>query len=116
MLDISPFTVDQRLDAARQKLGAASRKEAARLFALMEGGGLSQSLVYDASTLASSTSSDADIGSQRLISFLPVPPFGGTRHDLTKRDIIYQSLSVAFFSALALAAIVTILSGAMLLF
>lgn len=32
-LGISHFTVDQRLDAARRKLNAATRKDAAKIFA-----------------------------------------------------------------------------------
>jgi len=41
-LGISPFTVDQRLDAARRKLNATSRKEAAKLFATLDQGGIYQ--------------------------------------------------------------------------
>ena len=45
-LGISPFTVDQRLDAARRKLAASSRKDAAKMFAAMEQSGISQPFVY----------------------------------------------------------------------
>jgi DNA-binding CsgD family transcriptional regulator len=40
-LGISPFTVDQRLDAARRKLQATNRKEAARLYLAAEARSLS---------------------------------------------------------------------------
>lgn len=43
-LGISPFTVDQRLDAARQKLGAATRQEAAITYMKLKK--IPESLVY----------------------------------------------------------------------
>jgi DNA-binding CsgD family transcriptional regulator len=45
-LGISPFTVDQRLDAARRKLNAPSRKTAARIYLELEARSLPQPLVY----------------------------------------------------------------------
>lgn len=36
-LDISPYTVDQRIAAARQKLGAATRGELARSYSMLKG-------------------------------------------------------------------------------
>lgn len=45
-LGISPFTVDQRLDAARRKLNAPSRKTAARIYLELESRSLPQPLVY----------------------------------------------------------------------
>lgn len=50
-LGISRFTVDQRLDAARRKLNARSRKDAAKIFATLEGSGISEPFVYEASAL-----------------------------------------------------------------
>ncbi len=47
ILGISPFTVDQRLDAARRKLNAASRKDAAKIFAAIEEGTISEPFVYE---------------------------------------------------------------------
>ena len=53
-LKISPYTVDQRLDAARRKLNVTSRKEAALLFAQSEReSGLSEGFVYEPKALAS---------------------------------------------------------------
>jgi DNA-binding CsgD family transcriptional regulator len=52
-LGISPFTVDQRLDAARRKLNATSRKEAAKLFATLDQGGIYQPFVYETPMLES---------------------------------------------------------------
>jgi DNA-binding CsgD family transcriptional regulator len=48
-LGISPHTVDWRIKAACQILGASGRVEAARLLALHEGADLHQSLIYQAS-------------------------------------------------------------------
>lgn len=146
ILGISPFTVDQRLDAARRKMNASSRAEAARLFALAEEGQISDPLVYDAGAIVggrtsaipmSPSSQTGRVGMttefvslgpdqpamidrknllQKLFSFMPVPPAGGERHEFTKREILFQSLNVAFFSVLVLAIIVLILTGAMRMF
>ncbi len=51
-LRISPFTVDQRLDAARRKLGAETRKEAARIFASKDARQISQRFVYETPPVA----------------------------------------------------------------
>jgi DNA-binding CsgD family transcriptional regulator len=45
-LGISPSTVDQRLDAARRKLNAPSRKLAARIYLEIEARSLSESIIY----------------------------------------------------------------------
>ena len=45
-LGISRYTVDQRLDAARHKLNAASRKDAAKIFAERDTYPISQPFVY----------------------------------------------------------------------
>jgi DNA-binding CsgD family transcriptional regulator len=50
-LDISPFTVDQRLDAARRKLNASSRKEAAKIYVAIESQSLPDPLVYQSQGL-----------------------------------------------------------------
>ncbi len=143
ILDISPFTVDQRLDAARKKLNASSRAEAARFFALSEERRISDPMVYEAAGVAAAASAvipamppgkggQADMTRRlagfgqeqsaiidrktplyRLFSHLPVPPLGGQRHEFSKREILFQSLNVAFFSVLIMAAIVLVLSGAL---
>jgi DNA-binding CsgD family transcriptional regulator len=51
-LGISPFTVDQRLDSARKKLQAQSRKDAARIYLAMETRSLSEPIVYDPRDIA----------------------------------------------------------------
>ncbi len=51
-LGISPFTVDQRLDSARKKLHAQSRKEAAKIYLAMETRSLSEPIVYDPTDIA----------------------------------------------------------------
>jgi DNA-binding CsgD family transcriptional regulator len=63
VLNISPYTVDQRLDAARRKLNVASRKEAALIFAQSDSARrLSQELVYEPQTLARRPQMEAVVG------------------------------------------------------
>jgi DNA-binding CsgD family transcriptional regulator len=124
LLGISPFTVDQRLDAARRKLGAASRKDAAKIFVRLEQDGISEPFVYEAQRLE--TAGIGDISAPppdrveqalaRFSSLISVPPIGGERHELSKRDILVQSLNIAFFSTLVIAFVVLVLTGTMRLF
>lgn len=124
ILGISPFTVDQRLDAARRKLGAASRKDAAKIFAGIEQGSISEPFVYEAQRLEAPgigdiSASPTDRAGQafaRFSSLISVPPIGGERHELSKREILLQSLSIAFFSTLVIAFVVVVLTGTMRLF
>lgn len=124
ILGISPFTVDQRLDAARRKLQAASRKDAAKLFAAMDGGNICEPLVYETRRLEVAGFADisalppsrAEQAFARFSSLISVPPFGGERHELTKKEILFQSLSIAFFSTLVIALVVVVLTGTLRLF
>ena len=119
ILGISPFTVDQRLDAARRKLNAASRKDAAKLFAAMEHPGISEPFVYETQRLEAA--GFADISAlppnrvERVLAgisgLISVPPIGGERHELSKKDILVQSLSIAFFSTVVIAFVVVLLTG-----
>jgi DNA-binding CsgD family transcriptional regulator len=123
-LGISPFTVDQRLDAARRKLKAASRKDAAKLFAAMERGGVSEPFVYEPVRLESAGFGDISVTPPnraeqvlgRFSSLISVPPIGGERHELSKKEILVQSLNIAFFSTLVIAFVVVILTGTLRLF
>jgi hypothetical protein len=124
ILGISPFTVDQRLDAARRKLNAASRKDAAKLFAAMEHGSISEPFVYEAQRLEAAGFADisgsppdrAERVFARISSLVSVPPIGGERHELSKREILVQSLSIAFFSTVVIAFVVVLLTGTLRLF
>lgn len=124
ILGISPFTVDQRLDAARRKLNASSRKDAAKIFAAFEKGGLSEPLVYEALRLEtvgfvdSQEASPHPVGQVfgKISSFVSVPPIGGERHELSKKEILVQSLNIAFFSTLVIAFVVVVLTGTFRLF
>lgn len=124
ILGISPFTVDQRLDAARRKLDAPSRKDAAKIFAVMEHKGISQPFVYEPRSLDSGTISGISMSppsrveqiSSKLFSMISVPPIGGERHELSKKEILVQSLSIAFFSTLVIAFVVVVLTGTFRLF
>lgn len=141
-LGISPFTVDQRLDAARKKLNAGSRKEAARIFARTDGS-VYQRIVYEPDRFAIRPDglsqieptnqveqaeaaerhfehsfgrefvSDQNGFSKQIWSFLSVPPIGGQRHNLPKHRIILHSLNIAFFSTIIIAMILVILAGTM---
>lgn len=124
ILGISPFTVDQRLDAARRKLNAASRKDAAKIFASMERGTLSEPFVYEPQRLEIAGVADistlppnrAEQVLTSITSLVSVPPIGGERHELTKKEILVQSLSIAFFSTLVIAFVVVVLTGTLRLF
>lgn len=123
ILGISPFTVDQRLDAARRKLNADSRKEAAKIFAGLDHG-LSERLVYEPQGLeypALAGRSDEPSGPvgqvfTRLASWISIPPVGGARHRLSASRILVRSLNIAFFGTLVIAVVVIILKGMMGLF
>lgn len=143
VLGISPFTVDQRLDAARRKLGAPSRVEAARLFASLDDTIIYERLVYDPTAIAGlganaiqrvfpnkagqgndgiEVSEHADaiaIGLEqsrirKILSLIfSVPPIGGARHDLSKRSIVLYSMNIAFYSTIIIAILIIILTGVM---
>ena len=124
ILGISPFTVDQRLDAARRKLDAPSRKDAAKMFAAMEHEGISEPFVYEPRRLeqnasAGNPSSPPNRVEQMLSMFssmVSVPPIGGERHELQNKEILVHSLNIAFFSTLVIAFSVVVLTGTFRLF
>lgn len=123
-LGISHFTVDQRLDAARRKMNARSRKEAARVFIALERQFLSEPLVYETEGLdheaggdirkASVNRAGGDIAT--VIPRFSIPPIGGERHHLPKTKILVQSLNIALFSTLVIALVIIILTGTFRLF
>jgi DNA-binding CsgD family transcriptional regulator len=124
MLGISPFTVDQRLDAARRKLNAPSRKDAAKIFAAMEHGNISEPFVYQPQWLEPMAITDSLTPPPNRVeqllstvsSLVSVPPIGGERHELSKKEILVQSLNIAFFSTLVIAFVVVVLTGTLRLF
>lgn len=139
-LGISRFTVDQRLDAARRKLKAPSRKEAARIFANMEDQKIYEQLVYDPRYFDDPVGADMHreptdqveqlvydereleylIGqiypapnnrdSKKLTSSLAVPPLGGSRHQLSTKKIIVGFLNIAFYTTFIAALLVAVIS------
>lgn len=123
-LGISRFTVDQRLDAARRKLNASSRKEAAKIFAALDVNRISEPLVYEAFVLdskhqianQSSRSGRWKWGLSRILSLRSSVALGGEGPEITSREILVRALNIAFFSTLVLAMVLTsflvvILSG-----
>ena len=138
-LDISPFTVDQRLDAARRKLNARNRKDAARIFSAMEAGQLSEPLVYETPEIAGSENSGKMAGSNnrdggfsgytsntagRWAIFggsedsgnsirLTMPSLGGAGHDLSKVEVATAILKTALFSIICVSALTMIIVGLM---
>lgn len=123
-LDISHFTVDQRLDSARRKLNAQSRKDAVRIFMAMEQEKLSEPFVYEPGVIAAAGQSHIHNrppgGWKGMLAVamrrMTVPPVGGKRHHLPKREILVQTLNIAFFSTLLIAMVVIILTGTLRLF
>jgi DNA-binding CsgD family transcriptional regulator len=142
-LGISHFTVDQRLNAARKKLNAANRTEAAKLFASIEEGNIYERLVYQPHTVANNSnpltldtsprqvgqheventgsnifSSQANAAEQesgfvQIRSFLSVPPIGGARHDLSKKRVVFSALNIAFYATITVSILVLVLTGVM---
>ena len=123
ILGISHFTVDQRLDAARRKLNADSRKDAAKIFALLEED-ISEPLAYEPQRVEYSSNADTLFQSaksvgwflSRFASSISVPPVGGARHKLSTKEILVQSLNIAFFGTIVVAVVIIILTGMMELF
>ncbi len=136
-LGISPFTVNQRLDSARKKLGAESRVDAARLFAAFDGEPIYQRMIYYPSAVAG-TGNHANpfeppikveqagfeqnalenafyqnSFSWHLRSFLSVPPIGGIRHNYPKYKVILNALNIAFYSTITIAMLIMVITGAM---
>jgi DNA-binding CsgD family transcriptional regulator len=123
-LGISPFTVDQRLDAARRKLNAGSRIDAAKIFDAMERNDIYEPFVYEASGLEPiDRSVSQDLLPDRLrqwfakiTSLITVPPIGGERHELSNKEILVLALNLAFFSTVILTLVVVVLTGVFRLF
>jgi DNA-binding CsgD family transcriptional regulator len=123
-LGVSHYTVDQRLDSARRKLNAQSRKDAVRIFMAMEEEVLSEPFVYEPQNIAPESGAHIPYplpgrgtGIYGVVtSRISIPPIGGKRHHLPKREILVQSLNIAFFSTLLIALVVIILTGTFRLF
>ncbi len=122
-MNISPFTVDQRLSLARKKLNASSRIEAARIFSELEN--VYEPLVYQSSVVEPAAVSAIPVAlsdqggrveSSGLRTMLTVPPIGGERHSLSKREVLLKGLGVAFYSSVILTVIIIVLIGAFRLF
>lgn len=124
ILHISPFTVDQRLDAAKAKLGARTRKEAARMFAEAGGQGIYQQTIYQNGSFPHHQKEDSRVGPSNRVArtfkafsqLVSVPPIGGKPHNLPKKEIIRQSIGIAFVGSVAVIIITIFLIGVMRLF
>jgi hypothetical protein len=90
----------------------------------MERGSISEPFVYEAGRLEAAGFADisalppgrAGQAFERLSSLVSVPPLGGERHELSKKEILVQSLNIAFFSTLVIAFVVVVLTGTLRLF
>jgi DNA-binding CsgD family transcriptional regulator len=137
-LGISHFTVDQRLDGARRKLKTDTRKNAAKLFAAMEAITLSESLVYEADSIAPAENSGKSMASNNdergysNHSNVPaeaafanptahiaygwlstLPRLGGSGHDLTKIEVFSAIVKTAMFSTVCISALTMTIIGLM---
>ncbi len=118
-LGISRYTVDQRLDAARRKLNAKGRKDAARMFVALEAQSISEPFVYETPALASvhfSSNESSIRAALRSLSgkkawFGSLPALGGGRRDLSEGEILVRALNVAVFSSLVMALVAAALTG-----
>jgi len=136
-LEISPYTVDQRLDAARDILGVATRRDAGRKFMLMEQQSQYESLLYEPIGIEKNSNSatfheprfeeeilnSEEFGNRSSAVFKDiaghsevnrvVPPIGGQRHNLSKATVIKNILKIAFWSMSCVSAAVMIALGIM---
>jgi hypothetical protein len=91
---------------------------------MLDQGGIYQPFVYETPTLESaddavSQNSLPDGWRRRLaklVSFISVPPIGGERHELSRREILVFALNLSFFSTLVMAFVVVVLTGTLRLF
>lgn len=123
-LGISPFTVDQRLDAARRKLNTSSRKDAAKMFAQLELHAVSQPLVYEPHPVESNDiAANHNTAAGQVISdfarrslFFSVSPQGERRNALSTREIAVRAIIIAFYGSLVMAFFVAVLTATFRLF
>lgn len=109
-LRISEHTVDQRIRQALRVLEVPDRFHAARTLTSAEGRPAYQPLIYQTNALADSSDSAipepaAETRKGRwLASWLP--PFGGTRHDLTSSQVLTSIVRLALILGGGCAALV----------
>lgn len=112
---LSPRTVDQYVNRAASALGAASRREAARILDFVESEE-SNNLQLQSQALAESPETDSigDSGIDRMsggsaMRFLRwVPPLGGERNDLKTSETIGEIVKAALIAAIAFGSIVAV--------
>lgn len=134
-LGISHFTVDQRLDGARRKLNADTRKNAVQIFTALEAENISEALVYETPNIATLTDSgnikllnkiaedNLNYTFDRRISpnsypriagmWMSLPPLGGYGHNLTKIDVFGAVIKTAIFATVSVSAAIIIIAGVM---
>ncbi|VAV86978.1 hypothetical protein MNBD_ALPHA04-315 [hydrothermal vent metagenome] len=136
---ISPFTVDQRLDAAREILGVSTRREAYRKFMLSRRSDIYEASLYEPYSVGKKPNSAilqepvfeeksnlSEKTGSRSFGFstedtkhsepqLPrmVPLIGGQRHNLSKVQISKSILVIALLSMICLAGMVLLILGIM---
>ncbi len=134
-LGVSPFTIDQRLDGARRKLNADTRKNAAKIFAASEAEKISDVLVYEAPSIVSTADyankeasniqyggksdlaalqfTNTGLSQQSLRGLFALPPLGGANHNLTKAQIFVEIIKTATFSTVSVSAAIIVIVGLM---
>jgi len=117
ILDISPFTVDQRITAARQKFGAESRNELAEAYMEARGAfrdsGIYQPSVYQFSQVETSTKPVDKTDGSGAEADDPAKPQGSTDHNVRHLPVVDyrvvpESFEGRYGAAWRIAAIVAI--------
>jgi DNA-binding CsgD family transcriptional regulator len=134
-LGISHFTVDQRLDGARRKLNADTRKNAVLIFSALEAENISEPLVYEAPNIVrtidngevepsniyekGNSNYTVDVRalpntSHRLAgTWMSLPPIGGSTHNLTRIDVFGAIIKTAVFATVSVSAAIMVIVGVM---
>jgi DNA-binding CsgD family transcriptional regulator len=114
-IGLTPRTVDQYVNLAAQKLGASTRREAARILVSQELEELNKLQLQPAAVEHEENSGTVDVqtetqGAQRhwLSPGRWLPPIGGNHHDLDQAGTVYAILRVSVVTVAAAGLILAI--------
>lgn len=109
-------TVDQYLHRARQALGAANRREAARIFAEIERATPFKELEFKPNGVTEpeipAISGAPTEQEQRLAGLLGLPPTGGPPNDLNRAERLVAIGKIALFLMICVLAMTVLVKGA----